>query len=555
MPDQSRSPGAVVMAVYRPDPSLFRRQVDSLRSQSVTDWRCLIGIDGPDPDALALAGSLIDGDSRFEVREYQDHVGVYRHFERLLAWVPEDVEWVALSDQDDYWYPDKFERILPSLFVNGVTAVSGQAGLVDTQGVTLGRTRRVSGTVADILLRNQVTGAATIFRRFILDLASPFPEPTATAIHDHWLGVVSACAGQVEVLDLPVQDYVQHGGNVLGERGLSLTRHSWRGSQPRPGLREYALNATIHRWGWRVSMARRALLLPGRANDATLKEFARGALSPGLLGLIWRGLRTSRITVRDALGLTAAPLAWIALRGSSSDHRPSPIRFAAPRQLTAGIVVPLFEPDNDVVATVASLTAQATVVCVDDGSSASSDTVLNRLESLPGVTLIRLAENQGIAVALNRGVQRLLDDGVEVVVTLDQDSTPACTHVATLIRELIRSGSQAGVIGPGRVGGVPVTPAATFADQPVPVQSLIQSGMAVRAVVFETVGLFDESLFIDGVDTDFCLRAARGGFGVVAVPGLDLAHRLGGERDGLATSGSGSTGRRRRITNPGVGTT
>ena len=529
MPDRLSPPGAVVMAVYRPDPTLFRRQLDSLRGQSVTNWQCLIGIDGPDPETMALSQSLVDGDPRFEVFEYQDHVGVYRHFERLLANVPKAVEWVSLADQDDYWYPDKFERMLPGLFSPGVSAVSAQARLVDRYGTTLGRTHRISGTVADILLRNQISGALTIFRRFVLDLASPFPEPTQIAVHDHWLGVVSACAGRIDVLDVAVQDYVQHGGNALGEPGLPRPRPSGRQGRRPVGLRAYAYHVAHHRWGWRISMARQALGIAGRSDDAILRGFARGTLTPGLLAVTWRGLRTRRISVRDAIGFTAAPLVWTALRGSSIGHRPPPTRSGAPRRLKAGIVVPLFEPDNDVVGAVAMLTEQSTVVCVDDGSSAASAAVLDGVASLPGVSLIRQAENRGIAAALNRGVQRLLDDGLDVVVTFDQDSMPMRTHVATLIRELSRSDSQLGVIGPGHVGGVPVTPAATFADRPVPVHSIIQSGMAVRAEVFEKVGLFDESLFIDGVDTDFCLRAARGGFRVVALPALDIAHRLGGQ--------------------------
>ena len=99
-------PGVVVMAVYRPDPVLLERQIESLRIQTVADWRCMIGIDGADSETHHLLKDLTGDDARFEVSEYADNVGVYRHFERLLREVDGDAAWVALADQDDYWYLD-----------------------------------------------------------------------------------------------------------------------------------------------------------------------------------------------------------------------------------------------------------------------------------------------------------------------------------------------------------------------------------------------------------------------------------------------------------------
>ena len=212
----SAGPGFVVMAVFRPDPALLTRQIDSLQAQSVADWRCLIGIDGVDPEVRALVLDLVDADVRFEVREYEDNVGVYRHFERLLDSVPVGAAWVSLADQDDVWYTDKFERLLTVLDGPGVAAVSGQARLVDTSGAVLGTTDRLSADLGQLLLRNQVSGALVLFRRSVLDLALPFPGATDIAIHDHWLGVCAAAMGRVVVEDVRVQDYVQHAANVLG---------------------------------------------------------------------------------------------------------------------------------------------------------------------------------------------------------------------------------------------------------------------------------------------------------------------------------------------------
>jgi rhamnosyltransferase len=57
-------------------------------------------------------------------------------------------------------------------------------------------------------------------------------------------------------------------------------------------------------------------------------------------------------------------------------------------------------------------------------------------------------------------------------------------------------------------------------------RATITSGSLVRVGVFDRVGLFDERLFIDGVDHDFCLRCRRAGLLVIEGSPV-LEHSLG----------------------------
>ena len=89
--------------------------------------------------------------------EFDENVGVYRHFERLLKEVPDGSPWVALSDQDDRWFPDELERMLPHLPVNG--AVVAQARVVDdAQHVLRETTARHPTDLPGLFLQNEVTG-------------------------------------------------------------------------------------------------------------------------------------------------------------------------------------------------------------------------------------------------------------------------------------------------------------------------------------------------------------------------------------------------------------
>lgn len=59
------------------------------------------------------------------------------------------------------------------------------------------------------------------------------------------------------------------------------------------------------------------------------------------------------------------------------------------------------------------------------------------------------------------------------------------------------------------------------------VDFLITSGSLIALNTFESVGLFDESLFIDNVDIEWCLRAAKQGYFCAGVSSAILMHHLG----------------------------
>ncbi|ODT42412.1 MAG: hypothetical protein ABS62_03140 [Microbacterium sp. SCN 70-200] len=258
MPHQSDEDdffGTICMAVYRPDPDLLKVQLDSIKAQSVKTWRCLVGIDGTDPATAALLRAAIGEDSRFTVLAFDENVGFYRNFERLLSEVEATSSWIALADQDDRWYPEKLATLLPAL-VNA-SLVTGAARVVDKDGVSSGVTARAYRGLTALMVDNQVTGSLAVFRRDLLDIALPFPEPTDVAYHDHWLGVAAASTGGVILDPRVVQDYVQHDANVIGEEESTsiVARSQALMSSSAGGPRAMIGYLRIHRWGWRVNMA------------------------------------------------------------------------------------------------------------------------------------------------------------------------------------------------------------------------------------------------------------------------------------------------------------
>lgn len=310
-PTGSGSGGVVVLAAYRPDPELFRVQLTSIRQQTRGDFRCLVGADGGQAEVAVLVKDAVGDDDRFEVVGWDDNVGFYLNFERLLTAVPDDAGWVALSDHDDRWYPDKLERLVPLL--DRSVLVTGQARVVSAPDgrVLLPKTDRRVVPAEDLLLQNQVSGALAVVRRELLDLALPFPQlRTLTQFHDHWLAVCAAATDRYLVLDEVVQDYVQHQGNEVGEDGglvswlRRATAHA-RASRDQGG----GMTAELRRFtiGWRLTM------VDALARRGVGPSWPRGSRRGRALALAMRAARSRHVSVRVALPMLAgAMLEWLA---------------------------------------------------------------------------------------------------------------------------------------------------------------------------------------------------------------------------------------------------
>ncbi len=209
------------MATYKPDPVLFQRQIDSLRTQTEPDWVCYLQDDASGPDTEALLSALAEEDPRFLVAQNPENLGFYRNFEASLSRVPETIPFVVLADQDDVWYPEKIEVLLAE-FSKETQLVYSDCRIVDAHGKVLSETfwtrkKNQWDDLETLVLANTVTGAASALRRELLTVALPFPyKPGPKLYHDHWLAIVAGATGTLRYVDRPLYDYVQHEGADTG---------------------------------------------------------------------------------------------------------------------------------------------------------------------------------------------------------------------------------------------------------------------------------------------------------------------------------------------------
>lgn len=192
------------------------------------------------------------------------------------------------------------------------------------------------------------------------------------------------------------------------------------------------------------------------------------------------------------------------------------------------VVIPVYRPSSLLLDRVAAVAPQvARVIVVDDGSVGSTETT--DLLERTGTRVVRHPDNRGIAAALNTGIALALEDGADAVLTLDQDTLLPGGYVdscCAVLDAAESSGLILGAVAAGAVNGQPMLPH-EYVDGIGLMAYAIQSGLLITRRAIEACGPFDERLFIDLVDTEFCLRMWNAGFGIAAALGTDIDHELG----------------------------
>ena len=217
-------------------------------------------------------------------------------------------------------------------------------------------------------------------------------------------------------------------------------------------------------------------------------------------------------------------------------RRPAPAREdrGTPVPVVSAVIA-AFRPGPELLVGVEAVLAQvaAVVVVVDEHPLSDSTRALVDQCRAVGAEVVAHTANRGIGAALNTGVARSVEllPGLTDVLTLDQDSAVPAGYVAALLdaRGAARdAGVRVGMVAPDSVGSIVRLPGRRPDRDGVRIGGEpIQSGLLVPADVLARLTGFDETLFIDGVDTDFYLRARDLGLRCVLAPGTRLEHRLG----------------------------
>lgn len=189
--------------------------------------------------------------------------------------------------------------------------------------------------------------------------------------------------------------------------------------------------------------------------------------------------------------------------------------------IAAGIVT--FNPDlgrlrENVEAILPQVSA---IIIVDNNSSNSAG--LTQFSSLhEKISLVFNDQNRGISKALNQVMRTATHNEHDWVVLLDQDSVASVGLVQGLF---CAASADDAVVAPEIIDRN--VRRLTAATDVVAIDYCITSGALYSTSAWAQVGGYDENLFIDFVDFDYCLRLRLAGFSLHRNRSVEILHEIG----------------------------
>lgn len=173
------------------------------------------------------------------------------------------------------------------------------------------------------------------------------------------------------------------------------------------------------------------------------------------------------------------------------------------------------------------------VILVDNGSDNKAD-IEKALPESEKIIIQYNDKNSGIARALNQIFRMSAKYNVKWILTLDQDSVCPADIVSGYEHYLCESEPEGSGSDDSRIGILCPTIVDKNAgvieggpDKAAPIKRCITSGSFTSCTAWKKIHGFDEKMFIDGVDFDFCDRLRKNGYQVIRVGNIRLTHELG----------------------------
>lgn len=219
-------------------------------------------------------------------------------------------------------------------------------------------------------------------------------------------------------------------------------------------------------------------------------------------------------------------------------------------------VVIFFNPTktNNVIHNVLSYSTKLRKIYIVDNSNEDNKDIVQNIKN---VEYISNGKNLGIAAALNIGLTKALKDGFDFAMTMDQDSffsednldkyiKLVCLHsekteiksfaprgkaqkevipISKLIRFKILSPIKKIILN--RHYKIKTFPSLQDIEYP---KIVITSGNIINLEIWKRIGRFDNNLFIDEVDHDFCRRLELFNYKIIQFNTVFLDHSLGNPR-------------------------
>jgi rhamnosyltransferase len=193
------------------------------------------------------------------------------------------------------------------------------------------------------------------------------------------------------------------------------------------------------------------------------------------------------------------------------------------------VSVVLYKPDAIMLQRISEYAGRLELLIVVDNTEHAD--LSDLYAGFPTVCYVPFGENKGIATALNVAAKIAISKSASWLLMLDQDSQMQPTTFS-MIKAYVTNISKPTVALVSTVQVSKSSDAKLLAGGPAikQINRAMTSGSTINLAAYLKCGAFEDKLFIDHVDNEYCLRLRKAGFQILQLSHVALNHSLGETR-------------------------
>lgn len=207
-------------------------QLESLKLQTHQPYELIVSDDDSSDDTMRIVKSFAST-SKFpiSIHKNENNLGFADNFIKSASLCKGD--WIAFCDQDDFWLPNKLERIADEIKNNNkLLAIAHTSKITDHQLNDTGKfcphfKRDCTLDPLSLAPWTIIEGFSLVVSKKILNIFPSSQRPFDHAAppgkllgHDQWFLLLASSFGAVRLISEPLACYRQHSGNFTGARKI-----------------------------------------------------------------------------------------------------------------------------------------------------------------------------------------------------------------------------------------------------------------------------------------------------------------------------------------------
>ena len=231
----------ILLTTYNTKIDYLKQQIESILNQTYKNLNLIISDDcSPNEEVRTILKEYEKKDNRIKLHFQEKNLGCTKSFEYLLK--QSTADYIAFSDHDDIWYPNKIEESLKAIKEENVSLVYCDANQIDENDNILNESYLryknmpiVKGR--DFILpysRHIAIGCSQMITKEVKDKMLPFTENTFA--HDWHSAYIASNINGIYCIDKPLFGYRIHENNIFGGRSFKQNMKLWKDSKDRKSV-------------------------------------------------------------------------------------------------------------------------------------------------------------------------------------------------------------------------------------------------------------------------------------------------------------------------------